>query len=123
MLCFLNVQPGTNTGRLLRTVNTSESTGTTRQTRLPSRFQPYTPPNNHAGSTAPKRRTSGSVGRTKTWSKDVVCIPKETETVEGETPATFSLPKGPARGKLADNGLVGKIRIVSTWSPRQVSFA
>ena len=41
-------------------------------------------------STASKRRTSGSVGRTKTWSRDVVCIPNEDNSPLNTT--TFPIP-------------------------------
>ena len=70
--------------------------------------------------TTSKRRTPGSVGRTKTWSKDVVCIPNEGNSPLNTT--TFPIPRGEARGRLAMKGLVGKMRIVSTWSAWQVEI-
>ena len=69
---------------------------------LPSRYQSSA----STYSTASKRRTSGSVGRTKTWSKDVVCIPNGDKSPLNTT--TFPIPRGEARGRLASQGLVGK---------------
>jgi hypothetical protein len=40
----------------------------------------------------------------------------------GAAPAFFSIPRGQAWAKLTEDGLVGKIRIVSTWTPRQVRY-
>lgn len=84
--------------------------------QLPSRYQSYA----STYATTSKRRTSGSVGRTKTWSKDVVCIPNEDNSPLNTT--TFPIPRGEAWGRLAMKGLVGKMRIVSTWSARQVGI-
>mgnify|MGYP002803655945 CR=1 FL=1 len=84
------------------------------QQPLPSRYQ--TSASNYSNTS--RRRTSGGVGRTKTWSKDVVCIPREDDALIDMT--TFAIPRGESRGRLAMKGLVGKMRIVSTWSARQV---
>ena len=91
------------------------------QGRLPSRYQSIPSSSTSSPCSTTKRRTTGSVGRTKTWSKDVVCIPGVNEEWSGPTPAYYSIPRGPARAKLTDDGLVGKVRIVSTWTPIQVS--
>ena len=96
--------------------------------KLKSRCQPgikhfLQPPTSSGNSSSTKRRTTGSVGKTKTWSKDVVCLPGcGDEELNGATPAFFSIPRGQARAKLTEDGLVGKIRIVSTWTPRQVRY-
>ena len=68
--------------------------------------------------TAPKRKrsTSGVVGRAKTWNKDVVCIPESLF----EKHSTIAIPRGRTRGELAERDLIGKIRLVSTWSSREV---
>ncbi|XP_028400989.1 G2/M phase-specific E3 ubiquitin-protein ligase-like [Dendronephthya gigantea] len=91
------------------------------QIRLPTRYQTtsLTPTSN-----APtKRRTTGGVGKIKTWSKDVICLPGYgNKELTGAAPVFFSIPRGPARAKLTEDGLVGKIRIVSTWTPRQVAI-
>jgi hypothetical protein len=64
--------------------------------------------------TTAKRKTSGFVGRLRTWNKDVVCIPYTREI-------TLSIPRGKQRGALSERGLIGKIRIMSTWNDMQVT--
>ena len=117
-LCFSFLQSNNN-ARHAPSATSSASTRTTQAT-LPSRFQSFLSTSTSVGSIS-KRRTSGSVGRTKTWSKDVVCILKEEEDFAPES-TCFSIPRGQVRAKLAEKVLVGKIRIVSTSSPQQVSY-
>ena len=64
--------------------------------------------------TTAKRKTTGFVGRLRTWNKDVVCIPYTREI-------TLSIPRGKQRGALSERGLIGKIRIMSTWNDMQVT--
>ena len=63
-----------------------------------------------------KRSSSGAVGKAKTWNKDVVCIPENMF----EDAATITIPRGRTRGELAERDLIGKIRLVSSWSTREV---
>ena len=63
-----------------------------------------------------KRSSSGVVGKAKTWNKDVVCIPENMF----EDAATIAIPRGRTRGELAERDLIGKIRLVSSWSTREV---
>ena len=49
----------------------------------------------------------------------MVCIPREDDASIDMT--TFPIPRGESRGRLAMKGLVGKMRIMSTWSARQVT--
>ena len=61
------------------------------------------------------RETSGFVGRLKTWNKDVVCLPFSREKHQ-------SIPRGKQQGMLAERGLIGKIRLMSTWNAHQVIY-
>lgn len=67
---------------------------------------------------APKRKrsTSGVVGKTKTWNKDVVCLPESMF----ENNSTIPIPRGRQRGEIAQRELIGKIRLVSSWTAREV---
>ena len=47
---------------------------------MPSRYHPYSSTAFNSARSASRRRTSGSVGQTTTWSKDVVCIPRASRT-------------------------------------------
>ena len=70
-----------------------------------------------------QHQTTGTVGKTKTWRKDVVCLPGcDSDELKDAAPAFFSIPRGQARAKLTEDWLVGKIRIVSTWTTRQVGY-
>ena len=60
-----------------------------------------------------KRKTSGFVGRLRTWNKDVVCLPYSRDKI-------LSIPKGKQRGTLSERGLIGKIRLMSNWNALQV---
>ena len=61
----------------------------------------------------PKRKTSGFVGRVKSWNKDVVCIPYTREK-------HIAIPRSKQRGLLAERGLIGKIKLVSTMTVCQI---
>ena len=62
-----------------------------------------------------KGKTSGFVGRLKTWNKDVVCLLLSREKHQ-------SIPRGKQQGMLAERGLIGKIRLMSTWNAHQVIY-
>ena len=100
-------------------VNEGASTSDLRISPLPSGFRP--PQSRRSVTlTAPtsrptRKRTSGTVGRIRTWNKDVVCLPYSRE-------GNFAIPRGKQRGLLAERGLIGKIRIVSSWSEMQVTI-
>ena len=87
---------------------------------LPSSFQPPQAQTSTTGrsktftATRPKRtRSSGLIGRIRTWNKDIVCLPYSRDS-------HFSIPRGAQRGHLAEKGLIGKVRFVSNWSEAQV---
>lgn len=67
---------------------------------------------------APKRRRGSSTrtaqGKSKTVTKDVVCIPYE----EGDI---FAIPRGGRRAQLAELGLIGKVSLNTTWDKRAVA--
>lgn len=59
-----------------------------------------------------KRRRSALVGRSKTVTKDVVCLISANEEVD--------VPRGKNRGLLQSRGLVGKITLNSLWTQDEV---
>ena len=60
-----------------------------------------------------KKRSSGIVGRIRTWNKDIVCLSYSRDS-------HFPIPRGKQSSMLAEKGLIGKLRIISSWSEAQV---
>ena len=66
----------------------------------------------------PKRRkTTGQVGQVKQCTKDILCFPLSGQFENGKA---MPIPRGKARGKLAEFGLCGKLVIYSHWSNDRV---
>ncbi|CAB4017872.1 Hypothetical predicted protein, partial [Paramuricea clavata] len=77
------------------------------RTHLRRQYSPLT-------SETPKRRkTSGQVGCLRQYTKDILCFPLSEQFQNGKA---MPIPRGKARGKLAELGLYGKIVIYSNWS-------
>lgn len=102
---------------------TSESTGrellpSSRQSQLPSTFlaRRHLTSSSSSKPTAKKRRVSGQIGKEKTFMKDIVCLIQQEYNALVDDNSIFPIPRGKARGKLAELGLIGKVRLVSTWS-------
>lgn len=60
-------------------------------------------------------RISLNVQSTQVWDRDIVCLPWSIELS-----LQFSYPRGKYRTKLAEKGLIGKIRLTSTMSVEDV---
>ena len=75
---------------------------------MPSTFQRRQPP-----SFSGKHKKTAAT-RTKQVTKDVICIP-----LDGFATG-MSCPKGRERGDLAEQGLIGKMNIISTWDEEEV---
>ena len=68
-----------------------------------------------------KRKRKGEIGigdrkrsreaSIQVWDRDIVCLPR----VEGES-SKISYPRGKVRAKLAEKGLIGKIRLTSVMT-------
>lgn len=106
------------------TVQTSsrESQQPNRQSLLPSLFlarRHLTTSNTNT--TAKKRRVSGQIGKEKTYTKDIVCLLQQQYPQAVDNRSVIPIPRGKARGSLAELGLIGKVRLVSTWSSARVT--
>ena len=69
------------------------------------------------GETPKRRKLSGQVGRVKQYTKDILCFPQSDQFQNGKA---VPIPRGKARGNLAELGLCGKIVIYSNWSNERV---
>ena len=73
-------------------------------------------------STAPakERKVSQQVGKKKVFTKDIVCLPHRhyPDVIDD---AIIPIPRGKARGNLAELGLIKKVRLVSTCSAARVT--
>ena len=67
--------------------------------------------------TPKRRKTSGQVGRVKQYTKDILCFPLSQQFENGKA---MPIPRGKARGKLAELGLCGKLVLYSNWSNDRV---
>ena len=69
------------------------------------------------GEISKRRKTTGQVGRVKQYTKDILCFPLSGQFENGKA---MPIPRGKARGKLAELGLCGKLVIYSHWSNDRV---
>ena len=67
--------------------------------------------------TPKRRKTSGQVGRVKQYTKDILSFPLSQQFENGKA---MAIPRGKARGKLAELGLCGKLVLYSNWSNDRV---
>ena len=101
-----------------------ESQQSNRQSLLPSSFlarRHLTATASNTNTSAKKRRVSGQLGKEKTYTKDIVCLLLQQHTLALDDSSIIPIPRGKARGTLAELGLIGKVRLVSTWSSARVT--
>ena len=97
-----------------------ESQPSSRQSLLPSSFLARRHLTSTSNTNAKKRRISGQVGKEKTYTKDIVCLVQEQYPLAVDDSSIIPIPRGKVRGNLAELGLIGKVRLVSTWSGARV---
>ena len=101
-----------------------ESQQSNRQSLLPSSFlarRHLTATASNTNTSAKKRRVSGQLGKEKTYTKDILCLLQQQHPLELDDSSIIPIPRGKARGTLAELGLIGKVRLVSTWSSARVT--
>ena len=91
-----------------------------RQSLLPSTFLARRHLTSNTNTGTKKRRVSGQVGKEKTYTKDIVCLLQEQYPLAVDDSSIIPIPRGKARGTLAELGLIGKVHLVSTWSNARV---